>query len=279
MPIRAYPLNATFSPVFPPAGHVAFSTQSGALGLAILEYAQRVNLGISTFASIGNKADVSSNDLIQYWADDPNTNVILLYLESFGNPRKFGQTHARGRGAQADRRGQSRTLRAGCAGGVVAHGRTGGERSRSSTRCSVIPASFARRRSKRCSMWRCCSIASRCRRGLASRSSPTPAVPASSRPMRAKAAVSPSRRCSIDTIDQLRAFLPAAASVQNPVDMLATASAADYGRAMRILLADPARRQSADDLHPAARDGGRRCRRGDDARRRATRPNRCWRRS
>jgi succinyl-CoA synthetase alpha subunit/GNAT superfamily N-acetyltransferase len=84
-------LNATFSPVFPPAGRVAFSTQSGALGLAILEYARRVNLGISTFASIGNKADVSSNDLIQYWADDPRTAVILLYLESFGNPRKFGQ--------------------------------------------------------------------------------------------------------------------------------------------------------------------------------------------
>jgi succinyl-CoA synthetase alpha subunit/GNAT superfamily N-acetyltransferase len=84
-------LNATFSPVFPPAGRVAFSTQSGALGLAILDYARRLNLGISTFASIGNKADVSSNDLIQYWADDPNTDVILLYLESFGNPRRFGQ--------------------------------------------------------------------------------------------------------------------------------------------------------------------------------------------
>ena len=84
-------LNATFSPVFPPPGRVAFSTQSGALGLAILEYASRVNLGLSTFASIGNKADVSSNDLLQYWADDPNTDVILLYLESFGNPRKFAE--------------------------------------------------------------------------------------------------------------------------------------------------------------------------------------------
>ena len=84
-------LNATFAPVFPPSGHTAFSTQSGALGLAILEYARRVNLGLSTFASIGNKADVSSNDLIQYWSDDPQTRVILLYLESFGNPRKFAQ--------------------------------------------------------------------------------------------------------------------------------------------------------------------------------------------
>ena len=82
-------LNATFSPVYPPAGGVAMSTQSGALGLAILDYARRLNIGISSFASVGNKADVSGNDLIQYWADDPRTSVILLYLESFGNPRKF----------------------------------------------------------------------------------------------------------------------------------------------------------------------------------------------
>ena len=66
------------------------STQSGALGLAILAYARRLNLGISTFVSVGNKADVSSNDLIQYWSDDAQTRVIL-YLESFGNPRKFSQ--------------------------------------------------------------------------------------------------------------------------------------------------------------------------------------------
>src|SRR4029078_12188172 len=90
-------LNATFSPVYPPAGRIAFSTQSGALGLAILEYVARRNLGMSRLASIGNKADVSSNDLIQFWANDARTDVILLYLESFGNPRKFSQI-ARRRG-------------------------------------------------------------------------------------------------------------------------------------------------------------------------------------
>ena len=84
-------LNATFSPVYPPEGRVAMSTQSGALGLAILDYAARLNIGFSTFASIGNKADVSGNDLIQYWADDPRTDVILLYVESFGNPRTFSE--------------------------------------------------------------------------------------------------------------------------------------------------------------------------------------------
>jgi acyl-CoA synthetase (NDP forming) len=84
-------LNATFAPVYPPAGRVALSTQSGALGLAILDYATRLNIGFSTFASIGNKADVSGNDLIQYWADDPQTDVILLYVESFGNPKTFSE--------------------------------------------------------------------------------------------------------------------------------------------------------------------------------------------
>ena len=84
-------LNATFSPVHPPPGRVAMLTQSGALGLAILDYARRLNIGISTFVSVGNKADVSSNDLIQYWAEDPRTDVILLYLESFGNPRNFSR--------------------------------------------------------------------------------------------------------------------------------------------------------------------------------------------
>lgn len=82
-------MNATFSSIFPPSGTIAMSTQSGAMGLAILEYARRLNIGLSTFVSMGNKADVSSNDLLQYWQSDPATKVILLYLESFGNPRKF----------------------------------------------------------------------------------------------------------------------------------------------------------------------------------------------
>ena len=84
-------MNATFSPVFPPAGGVAFGTQSGALGLAILEYAQSLNMGLSTFVSLGNRVDVSNNDLLLYWQEDPATRVILLYMESFGNPRKFGR--------------------------------------------------------------------------------------------------------------------------------------------------------------------------------------------
>ncbi|PZA06151.1 MULTISPECIES: GNAT family N-acetyltransferase [unclassified Meiothermus] len=75
----------------PPRGRLALSSQSGALGLAVLEYAREMGLGISSFVSLGAKADVSSNDLIQFWEDDPETGVILLYIENFGNPRRFAR--------------------------------------------------------------------------------------------------------------------------------------------------------------------------------------------
>ena len=84
-------MNGTFAPIYPPAGNIAMSSQSGALGIAILEYAARNGLGISQFVSVGNKADVSGNDLLLHWEDDPSTDVILLYLESFGNPRRFAR--------------------------------------------------------------------------------------------------------------------------------------------------------------------------------------------
>ncbi len=87
----AVSLNATFASSWPPAGNIGMSSQGGALGLAILDYVHRLNIGISTFLSVGNKADVSGNDLLCYWADDPRTGVIVLYLESFGNPRRFGR--------------------------------------------------------------------------------------------------------------------------------------------------------------------------------------------
>jgi acetyl coenzyme A synthetase (ADP forming)-like protein len=84
-------LNATFAPVPPPPGNVGMFSESGALGIVALDYARRRRLGLSTFVSAGNRADVSSNDLLDYWADDPRTAVIVLYLEGFGNPRKFAR--------------------------------------------------------------------------------------------------------------------------------------------------------------------------------------------
>src|SRR6185437_12885100 len=84
-------LNATFTTLFPPRGRVAMSSQSGAIGIATLAGARRFHLGISSFVSVGNKADVSTTDLLQYWEEDPATDVILLYVESFGNPRRFAR--------------------------------------------------------------------------------------------------------------------------------------------------------------------------------------------
>jgi acetyl coenzyme A synthetase (ADP forming)-like protein len=84
-------LDATFGPIVPLPGRVGSLSQSGALGLAIIDYANALGLGLSSFVSVGNKADISSNDLLSFWEQDERTNLVLLYLESFGNPRKFAR--------------------------------------------------------------------------------------------------------------------------------------------------------------------------------------------
>jgi acetate---CoA ligase (ADP-forming) len=88
-------LDATFGPIVPLPGRVGFLSQSGALGLAIIDYANALGLGLSSFVSVGNKADISGNDLLSYWEQDDRTDVVLLYLESFGNPRKFARVARR----------------------------------------------------------------------------------------------------------------------------------------------------------------------------------------
>jgi acyl-CoA synthetase (NDP forming) len=88
-------LHAACSPVLPPAGSISIASQHGSLGIAVLDLAAERELGLSSFVNVGNKADISSNDLLEYWEDDPATRVILLYLESFGNPWRFA--HIAGR--------------------------------------------------------------------------------------------------------------------------------------------------------------------------------------
>ena len=231
-------LNATFSPVFPPPGRVAFSTQSGALGLAILDYARRVNLGISSFASIGNKADVSSNDLIQYWADDPATNVILLYLESFGNPRKFGQL-----ARLVGRRKPIVAVKAGRsdAGARAAASHTGALAASD----TIVDALF-----RHAGVIRTTTLEEMFDVAVLLERQPLPAGPRvailtnAGGPGILAADACEGQGLSITplldtTIQQLGTFLPPAAGLRNPVDMLATASAAQYGEAMRLLLGDP----------------------------------------
>jgi acetyl coenzyme A synthetase (ADP forming)-like protein len=88
-------MDATFGPIVPLPGRVGFLSQSGALGLAIIDYANALGLGLSSFVSVGNKADISGNDLLSYWEQDDKTDLVLLYLESFGNPRKFARVARR----------------------------------------------------------------------------------------------------------------------------------------------------------------------------------------
>ncbi|WP_279580283.1 CoA-binding protein [Fodinicola feengrottensis] len=88
-------LNASLAPTLPLRGRIGFFCQSGALGIALLDQAEQRGIGLSTVVSAGNRADVSGNDLMQFWIDDPSTDVVLLYLESFGNPRKFARVARR----------------------------------------------------------------------------------------------------------------------------------------------------------------------------------------
>jgi acyl-CoA synthetase (NDP forming)/GNAT superfamily N-acetyltransferase len=84
-------MQATFAATTPPAGGLAVASQSGAVGITILDHASRTGIGLSAFVSLGNKADVSGNDLLSYWYDDPATRAVALYLESVGNPRRFAR--------------------------------------------------------------------------------------------------------------------------------------------------------------------------------------------
>jgi acetyl coenzyme A synthetase (ADP forming)-like protein len=232
-------MHGTFASVFPPHGNVAMSSQSGALGLAILDYARSLNIGFSTFVSVGNKADVSGNDLIQYWAEDPNTDVMLLYLESFGNPRKFGEIArrvARKKPIVAVKSGRS------MAGARAASSHTGALATSDAIVSDLFRQAGIIRTDTLEEMFDVASVLA------------TQPLPAGRRVGIVTNAGGPgilaADACeanglelaplSDETAAHLRAFLPAAASVGNPVDMIASASADDYRRTMQLLLADPA---------------------------------------
>ena len=232
-------LNATFSPVYPPQGRLALSTQSGALGLAILDYARRLNIGFSSFVSIGNKADVSTNDLIEYWADDGETDVILLYVESFGNPRKFSQLARR-----VGRRKPIVAVKSGrsSAGARAASSHTGALAARD----VVVDALF-----RQAGVIRTDTLEELFDVATLLAHQPIPAtrrvaiLTNAGGPAIMAADACEARGLQLVTLGEdtraaLRQFLPAAASVGNPVDMLASASADHYRRAIGLLLQDPA---------------------------------------
>jgi acetyl coenzyme A synthetase (ADP forming)-like protein len=230
-------LNATFSPVYPPAGGVAMSTQSGALGLAILDYARRLNIGISSFVSVGNKADVSGNDLIQYWAEDPRTSVILLYLESFGNPRKFSEIArrvTRTKPIVAVKAGRSG------AGARAASSHTGALASTDAVVDALFRQSGIIRTDTLEELFDVASLVShqpipRGRRVAILTNAGGPGILAADA-CDAHGLELPA--LSDATRSVLQSFLPQAASVGNPVDMLASAPPEHYRQALTAILQD-----------------------------------------
>lgn len=230
-------LNATFAPTPPIPGDIAFMSQSGAMGVAILNATGRAAIGFSYFASVGNKADVSGNDLLTYWENDERTRVIALYLESFGNPRRFTRLAKRisrhkpilavksGRTPAGARAATSHT-------GSLA----GGEQAVDALlhQCGVVRAASIGDMIDLMTAFARCPLPSGNRVAILTNAG-GPGIMTTdsllSHGMR-MAALSP------DSIDDLRSFLPPEASIANPVDMIASARADQYRRALEVLLAD-----------------------------------------
>ena len=228
-------LNASFAPDFPAAGNIAFASQSGALGLAVIKLARERNLGLSSFVSVGNKADISGNDLLQYWEEEERTKVILLYLESFGNPRRFARI--------AKRVSRHKPIVA------VKAGRTGaGQRAAGSHTAALaaddvaVDALF-----HQTGVIRAETLGEMFDLALTLGSQPLPrgrrvAILTNAGGLGILCAdACESNGLSVpqlspQTTQRLRDFLPPAASVGNPVDMIASATADDFRRSVEILL-------------------------------------------
>ena len=231
-------LNATFAPVAPPRGRVAFLSQSGALGLAVVDFARVHGLGLSSFVSVGNKADLSGNDFINYWESDEDTDVILLYLESFGNPRKF---------ARITRRvGKRKPIVA------VKSGRSGaGARASSSHTGALVAASDVTVEAlfHQAGVIRTDTLQELFDVAALVADQPPPAGPRVGIVTNGGGlGVVCTDACESDGLvvpplgeavrAKLAGFLPPEASVANPVDMVASATAEDYGRALSLVAAE-----------------------------------------
>ena len=230
-------LNATFAPTPARAGSIGFVSQSGALGVAILNAAQDLGVGLTQFASMGNKADVDGNDLLEFWEHDERTNVICMYLESFGNPRRFTET--------AKRVGRRKPIL------VVKSGRTA-EGARAATShtgaiagADVTVSAFL----EQCGVLRANTISelfdiaralARCPLPAGDRvaivtNAGGPGIMATDSCINLGLELADLSRA---TSDELASFLPAEASLENPVDMIASATPEDYGRALDLALRD-----------------------------------------
>ncbi len=231
-------LDGTFAPVSPRRGSIGFLSQSGAMGAAILSRAHELNLGISMFASMGNKADVSGNDLLEYWEEDPDTKIVLMYLESFGNPRKFTQIARR-----VTRTMPIIAVKAGrtAAGAAAAASHTGALAGRDAAVDALLT---------QCGVIRVLTIGELFDVAMAFNSQPLPAgrrvavlTDAGGPAIMATDAIVAAGLEMAELGDATKAALAKDlsedASVANPVDMLGHSNGDDYARCMKLILADP----------------------------------------
>ncbi len=226
--------NATFSPVFPPPGHLAFVSQSGGLGLAALALLTGPSVGISGFVSVGNTADVAPNDLLLYWDEDPSTDVVLAYLESVPDPRRFARI--------ARRISRHKPLV------VVKAGRTGAGRRAASSHTAALAAGETAVEAlfHQAGVIRVGTLEEMFDVATVLSAQPVPAGrrvavltngggPGILVADACEAAGLLVPELSDDTQAALRVGLPPQASVKNPVDVVASATAEQYGQALRLL--------------------------------------------
>ena len=231
-------LNATFAPTPARPGALGFVSQSGALGVAILNVALDLGVGFTQFVSMGNKADVSANDLLEHWENDPATGVIAMYLESFGNPRRFAEISRRvarkkpilvvksGRTAEGARAASSHT-------GAIAG--TDLTDSAFLEHCGVLRADTIEELFDMARALARVPLPAGNRVGIVTNAG-GPAIMATDACINLGLQVAELGRATQRT---LRAGLPAEASVVNPVDMIASADAGSYTRTLAAVLDDP----------------------------------------
>jgi acetyl coenzyme A synthetase (ADP forming)-like protein len=232
------PVNASFAPSMPPAGPVAFASQSGALGLAVVDAADRLGVGLSSFVSTGNAADVSFADLLEYWESDARTTAILLYAESFTDPQRFAAVARR-----VSRTKPVVVLKSGrsAAGAKAASSHTGALAQQDALVDALLRDAGVLRVGSLEELFATAALLARqpLPRGTRVAVLTNAGGPGIVAADAAEASGLTMATLSPRTTEILREFLPANAGLGNPIDMIATASPDDYRRAVPLLLADP----------------------------------------
>jgi len=231
-------MNATFAPVMPPFGGAALVSQSGAMGVNVLDYAREYQIGLAQFVSVGNKPDVSSNDLLLQWEDDPAISTILMYVENFGNPPRFLELASR-----ITKRKPIIALKAGrsAAGARAASSHTGALAASNAAVDALLAQAGVLRAG---SVEELFDMAMAFGAQVHPRSRRTAVLTNAGGPGILTADALEANGLEVvelhaDTVASLAPLFPEEASIRNPVDMIASAQPANYRQALEIMLADP----------------------------------------